>query len=358
MQQHSTTSSSPGLKQQQQQQPSAQRLAHPTAFHLQQTLIRQLRVKALAESAGNPFAGTIDPQLLHQFQQQQQQQQNTGNSQQNAIPIKGHSSKLNSSSGDMDYETSTGAGGVGSPISTPLGSPMNHQWEGTDDYAIAQLVHSGATSPYGQSPADATLYSPGSDTHDFFMDSVEAGGSSSVGTSVGPMDVKISGGSRAAAAALAGSFGAHPMSMPVRPSGTWFGSFDQNSLPGSHPNSFQMQAGLDMANAFEGMDEAEIQKQQLLYEKRRRRRETHNAVERRRRDNINEKIQELSSLLPETMIDGSQKPNKGLILRRSVDYIRILQHQLNQQAVRNQELESRLRQYQDQYGEEARKGQS
>jgi hypothetical protein len=40
-----------------------------------------------------------------------------------------------------------------------------------------------------------------------------------------------------------------------------------------------------------------------LAEKRRRRRESHNAVERRRRDTINEKISELSTLLPTCMLD-------------------------------------------------------
>ncbi len=110
----------------------------------------------------------------------------------------------------------------------------------------------------------------------------------------------------------------------------------------------------------------------MLNEKRRRRRESHNAVERRRRDNINEKINELSTLIPdcilmdqqsgssgsananpgvssfsaefsttdmspESMIGGpggnnieedgnsahnGLKANKGVILRKSVDYIR------------------------------------
>ena len=41
----------------------------------------------------------------------------------------------------------------------------------------------------------------------------------------------------------------------------------------------------------------------LANEKRRRRRESHNAVERRRRDNINEKISELATLIPECLLD-------------------------------------------------------
>jgi hypothetical protein len=84
----------------------------------------------------------------------------------------------------------------------------------------------------------------------------------------------------------------------------------------------------------------------LANEKRRKRRESHNAVERRRRDNINEKIQELAMLLPDEWLDakvGSMagvlsgtvsgsiggeedskevKANKGVILRNSVEYIK------------------------------------
>lgn len=86
----------------------------------------------------------------------------------------------------------------------------------------------------------------------------------------------------------------------------------------------------------------------LANEKRRKRRESHNAVERRRRDNINEKIQELAMLLPdEWLSDGAKtasmagmlsgtvsgsiggeedtkevKANKGVILRNSVEYIK------------------------------------
>lgn len=93
----------------------------------------------------------------------------------------------------------------------------------------------------------------------------------------------------------------------------------------------------------------------LANEKRRKRRESHNAVERRRRDNINEKIQELALLLPEEWLDGTGKgqgpsiagllsgtvsgsalgagvsldddskeikANKGVILRNSVEYIK------------------------------------
>jgi hypothetical protein len=73
-------------------------------------------------------------------------------------------------------------------------------------------------------------------------------------------------------------------------------------------------------------------KLQQIMDKKKRRRENHNAVERRRRDIINEKIQELSTLLPQGLIP-SNKCNKGAILRQSVDYIRYLHALLYQQNI-------------------------
>ncbi|EFI26814.1 hypothetical protein CC1G_15737 [Coprinopsis cinerea okayama7 len=134
----------------------------------------------------------------------------------------------------------------------------------------------------------------------------------------------------------------------------------------------------------------------LANEKRRRRRESHNAVERRRRDNINEKISELATLIPECMLEGAGPPNakdtgvsitppltedalvpkpkeeplkqekdedgtippsgtqeggtvvkanKGMILRKSVEYIRYLQQLVTAQGARNRELEQELRKF-------------
>jgi hypothetical protein len=91
----------------------------------------------------------------------------------------------------------------------------------------------------------------------------------------------------------------------------------------------------------------------LLSEKKRRRRESHNAVERRRRENINERIQELGTMLPETMLEelassvnvnggNNNKPNKGAILRKSVDHIRILQQEVTNHKQRIFELERQL----------------
>ncbi|KAI0654909.1 helix-loop-helix DNA-binding domain-containing protein [Cubamyces menziesii] len=162
----------------------------------------------------------------------------------------------------------------------------------------------------------------------------------------------------------------------------------------------------------------------IANEKRRRRRESHNAVERRRRDNINEKISELATLIPECLLDPNGTPpstetglptaahldaatatmtmpaslsasgedllfggvrintekkegsdsaepedanpsstptttngasaanggdngnvvkaNKGMILRKSVEYIRYLQQLVSAQANRNRDLEQQL----------------
>ncbi len=50
----------------------------------------------------------------------------------------------------------------------------------------------------------------------------------------------------------------------------------------------------------------------MANEKRRRRRESHNAVERRRRDNINEKISELATLIPECLLDAGTGSSKEM----------------------------------------------
>jgi hypothetical protein len=83
-----------------------------------------------------------------------------------------------------------------------------------------------------------------------------------------------------------------------------------------------------------------------LYEKRRRRRESHNAVERRRRDNINERIAEMGTLLPEIYLgtDPNVKPHKGQILRKAVDYVRVMQATLRDSLSRQTDLENSLRQ--------------
>ncbi|CAN6625341.1 hypothetical protein TRVA0_010S01442 [Trichomonascus vanleenenianus] len=105
---------------------------------------------------------------------------------------------------------------------------------------------------------------------------------------------------------------------------------------------------------------------ELLAERRRRRRESHNAVERRRRDNINEKIKELADLVPEPFLLGQpdangnystvgiakdEKPNKGTILSKSVDYIKHLQHVIDEQNRRELELQELVQSLQQAAGQ-------
>ncbi|KAJ2741024.1 hypothetical protein GGI20_005466 [Coemansia sp. BCRC 34301] len=116
-------------------------------------------------------------------------------------------------------------------------------------------------------------------------------------------------------------------------------SFNAQYL-GNNPVDFSPQ-NQTLMSLMEGDDGEASQKSAIVnYEKRRRRRESHNAVERRRRDNINERIQDLLVLLPEIMIDPNTKPNKGVILKKSVEYIRQLQSMIQTQGARIRELES------------------
>ncbi|KRZ36700.1 Transcription factor E3, partial [Trichinella pseudospiralis] len=91
----------------------------------------------------------------------------------------------------------------------------------------------------------------------------------------------------------------------------------------------------------------------------RRKKDIHNMIERRRRYNINDRIKELSTLLPKSCTE-EMKLNKGSILKASVDYIRqlrkdqerlyqLLQKQMALEAEnkrlsnRNQDLEEQMR---------------
>ncbi|CAO3608673.1 unnamed protein product [Cunninghamella blakesleeana] len=139
--------------------------------------------------------------------------------------------------------------------------------------------------------------------------------------------------------------------------------------------SHQQQQPTDLSQNIEDDYAMQINLQAMM-EKRRRRRESHNAVERRRRENINDRIQELGSLLPQAMLDEitnggsgphspststghpssttttiaggnniSGKPNKGAILRKSVDHIKLLQQEVKSYQQRVKELESTLARY-------------
>ncbi|ORX45023.1 HLH-domain-containing protein [Piromyces finnis] len=138
--------------------------------------------------------------------------------------------------------------------------------------------------------------------------------------------------------------GLYSMSMPVN--GTNANSFfNQPNSYGSYTGDITLKSGsLDFLEELDGNSK----QLEILNEKRRRRRESHNAVERRRRDNINEKIHELSTLIPEHILNPNNgegpvgKPNKGIILRKSVEYIKHLQALVEKQEAKNKELEEEL----------------
>ncbi|KAI7905741.1 Myc-type, basic helix-loop-helix domain-containing protein [Cokeromyces recurvatus] len=75
----------------------------------------------------------------------------------------------------------------------------------------------------------------------------------------------------------------------------------------------------------------------VISERRKYRRISHNEVERRRRNNINDNIKCLGQLLPENLCQG--KLNKGTILKGSVIYIHMLNDQLSEYKARLERLE-------------------
>ncbi|KAJ7833942.1 helix-loop-helix DNA-binding domain-containing protein [Mycena olivaceomarginata] len=70
-------------------------------------------------------------------------------------------------------------------------------------------------------------------------------------------------------------------------------------------------------------------------EKRHRLRESHNAVERRRRENINRWIKELATLIPEYLLEADEPKKRGqqaVILQKSMEYIKSLEQQVTAQV--------------------------
>lgn len=89
---------------------------------------------------------------------------------------------------------------------------------------------------------------------------------------------------------------------------------------------------------------------QAMFEKKRKRRESHNAVERRRRENINDRIHELATLLPDSR--EVVKLNKGTILRKSVEHIKQLHDKLIKHQQHINELENTLELYRVRYSQQ------
>ncbi|KAG0669692.1 bHLH/Zip transcription factor [Maudiozyma exigua] len=89
-------------------------------------------------------------------------------------------------------------------------------------------------------------------------------------------------------------------------------------------------------------------------EKLRRKRDFHNAVERRRRDLIKQKINELGNLVPPSMLRFDDKgkpvkPNKGIILNKTVDYVRFLLEVDQAQDRKRQQLLNKINELQEKF---------
>lgn len=389
-----------------------QGLMHPTSYHLQmQTSIpvngRENTLSYSPYTTPHSFSWSpnmMDPQLLHYPQNQEPfaniqspsgsftQQYSPASLKPNFPVVKEEpENSPNAKPADITAQRS-GLSVMLTPISSAPGrnSPNVKQ---DDDTTTAP-----AKSPYGISPSDQDLYSPGPD-QDFYLESNDTPTSpENQQPLTTPMAVTIPNKTGTSSIDIVRhnnnnnhqNFNAlqknynmgdiksfHSMSMPVN-GVDWFGAHATSlgggdsvlrSTASAHPHSLKYGTTAadmsSMAGIFdydEGdttmgigtpvLSDASVaagselgqslpagSSVNMLYEKRRRRRESHNAVERRRRDNINEKIQELSTLLPDCLIDSGNKPNKGVILRKSVDYIRQLQLLVQQQGHRNQELE-------------------
>lgn len=142
----------------------------------------------------------------------------------------------------------------------------------------------------------------------------------------------------------------------------------QGDLHSSSPSSTKM--GTSPSNNSVNNNNS---KQLTKEEKLKRRREFHNAVERRRRDLIKERIKDLGVLVPPSLLNPQlcavqafqrnaqynsreinelitnvkakeTKPNKSTILNKSVHYVEHLEYVLEQQTKAREDLERRLKQ--------------
>lgn len=102
----------------------------------------------------------------------------------------------------------------------------------------------------------------------------------------------------------------------------------------------------------EGLLSASVPKNLTTEERLRRKREFHNAVERRRRELIKQKIKELGNIVPPSLLNydgnGKQvKPNKGIILNKTVEYLEYLLQVLDIQDRKKKQLLTKISELQD-----------
>ncbi|KAI9596608.1 helix-loop-helix DNA-binding domain-containing protein [Syncephalis fuscata] len=343
---------------------------HAMDFNRQHAVAAAMAAAAAANGISSPLMGPASfdddlalnmgasPTSASFLSMQQQFDRSIGSvplAHQNSGSVFGHNDGggTNASSGD-EFSTDgrdTNFGFSGLPSSNASVPPMDVKTATNGGRYLRYAAGSVVGVPIAGAPAGASIIGgPGGNFQSMSMPVNLGMGTGAAGIN-GNTDWFGSPTTAAAAAATAAVSGLDVGSFPGMHTGNTmsFGAANGGSGPASGPAS----AGeLSLINSmFDPEDIKNAHKQaQLMYEKRRRRRESHNAVERRRRDNINEKIQELAILLPDCNADPNNKPNKGAILRKSVDYIRRVQQVMHQQNQRNQELEALVAQLQRERG--------
>lgn len=122
------------------------------------------------------------------------------------------------------------------------------------------------------------------------------------------------------------------------------------SAPLSEASHNSQQAGMQLSSSYPNQS-TDLDSSLKNMSKERLKKDNHNQIERRRRYNINDRIKELSSLLPNSTDDSryyalvrDMKQHKGTILKASVDYVRLLKKEVYELERRQQELEVANRQ--------------
>lgn len=122
------------------------------------------------------------------------------------------------------------------------------------------------------------------------------------------------------------------------------------SAPLSEASHNSQQTGMQLSSSYPNQS-TDLDSSLKNMSKERLKKDNHNQIERRRRYNINDRIKELSSLLPNSTDDSryyalvrDMKQHKGTILKASVDYVRLLKKEVYELERRQQELEVANRQ--------------
>ena len=127
------------------------------------------------------------------------------------------------------------------------------------------------------------------------------------------------------------------------PSASYRGASQLSSSLRSNRGSQQFPTSSSLTSTPKDMNSSALTQDEKI----RRRREFHNAVERRRRELIKAKIKELGTLVPPTLLHFDDfgkkvKPNKGTILKRTIEYMDCLKQVLEIQDAKKEELRKKI----------------